>query len=191
MNFLTHIMIAETLYQRLSKKMFLDRKAFYYGNIKPDLSPQCLRNPHILDNYLFLIHHDSNRLIEEKPPTKELSVELGVICHYVCDFFCYCHLDRALYHRFFFHFIYEIRLHLAMCRILFKRELRLKRGEKKHGNNFASMIVEMRNEYMTKQKTLQRDIEYALRTSLLTCEVIYLLSQSSSEPAEAFLLRLS
>ena len=191
MNFLTHIMISETLYRRLAKKMFLDRKAFFYGNIKPDLSPECLRNPHILDNYLFMIHNESTRLIKEKPPEKEFSVDLGVICHYICDFFCYCHLDHALYHRFAFHFLYEIRLHLAMCRMLFEHGIRLKRGEKKHENKIASMVIEMRKEYMTKQKTLQRDIEYALLTSLLACETIFRLSQCASEPAEASRLRLS
>ncbi len=76
-------------------------------------------------------------------------------------------------------------------RILSKRGLRLKRGEKIHESNIASMVIEMRKEYMTKQKTLQRDIEYALLTSLLTCETIFRLSQCSSEPAEAFRLRLS
>jgi hypothetical protein len=191
MNFFTHIMMSDVLYRRLARKMFLDRKAFLYGNIKPDLSPQCLRNPHILDNYLFIVHHDSNRLISEKSSEKEFSADLGVICHYICDFFCYCHLDHTLYHRFFFHFIYEIRLHVAMCSLLMKNEIRLKRGEKKHESNLASMVVEMRKEYMTKQKTLRRDIEYALLTSILACETILRLSQSPSEQAEAFRLRLS
>ena len=191
MNFFSHIMLSEALYRRLSRKMFLDRKAFLYGNIKPDLSPQCLCNPHILDNYLFSVYNESNRLIDEKPQEKELSVNLGIICHYICDFFCYCHLDHDLYHRFFFHFIYEIRLHIALCHMFLRQEIRLKRGEKKHERNLASMLIEMRKEYMTKQKTLRRDIEYALLASMLACETINRLSQSSSEPAEAFRLRLS
>lgn len=53
------------------------------------------------------------------------------------------------------------------------------------------MVIEMRKKYMANQKSLQRDIEYALLASLITCETIYRLSQSSSEPAEAFQLRLS
>lgn len=191
MNFLTHIMISEILYRRLARKISLDRKAFIYGNIKPDLSPQCLRKPHILDNYLFIVHHEASCLKKEKPPEKEFSVDLGVICHYICDFFCYCHLNHALYHRFIFHFIYEIRLHLVMCSLLLKNGIRLKRGNKNHENNIAFMIMDIRKEYLAKQNTLQRDIEYALLTSLLACETIFLLSQSPSEPAEAFVLRLS
>jgi len=31
--------------------MELDKRAFIYGNIKPDMTSKLLRNPHTLENY--------------------------------------------------------------------------------------------------------------------------------------------
>jgi hypothetical protein len=185
MNFLTHIMISKALYRQLSKRMDLDRAAFSYGNIKPDLSPKCLRDPHLLENYLFIVATRSNQLIGKNPGQKEFSADLGVICHYICDFFCYYHLDRRLYHRLFNHFMYEVRLHLAFCSMM-KKNVRLLSGRKNPGKSVASMVMEMRKEYMTKQKTFQRDIEYALLTSLWACELIFHFSGAAADvPAAA------
>lgn len=185
MNFLTHVMISKTLYRHLSKKMELDQKAFSYGNIKPDLSPQCLRNPHMLENYLFIIQHDSNRLISHNTPVKEFSIELGVICHFICDFFCYCHLNHNLYHKLFRHFIYEIRLHMVFCGMLLGHKIKLPSNRKGPAGNLAAMVIEMRREYMTKQQTLQRDIEYALLTSLYACQLIDRQSENAAESSAA------
>lgn len=172
MNFLTHILISKTLYRHLSSQIDLDQKAFSYGNIKPDLSPQCLRNPHMLENYLFIIHHDTNRLISQRTPVKEFSVELGMVCHYICDFFCYSHLNHNLYHKLLHHFFYEIRLHLALRGMLLLHKIKLPSVSKAPVRNLPVLVMAMRKEYMTKQKTLQRDIEYAITTSLLVCQSI-------------------
>ena len=171
MNFLTHSLISKTLCRHLSKKMDLDLKAFSYGNIKPDLSPQCLRNPHMLENYLFIIQHDYNRLISHNAPVKEFSIALGVFCHYICAFFCRCHLNHKLYHKLLSHFIYEIRLHMAFCSML-RHEIKLEPDRKGPAGNLAATVMVMRKEYMTKQKTLQMDIEYAVMTSFFVCQLI-------------------
>lgn len=172
MNFFTHIMFSEALYRQLSRKMDLDRKAFFYGNIKPDLSSKCLRNPHLLENYLFIVADSSNRLIEENPPQKEFSVDLGVICHYICDFFCYSHLNHKIYHMLFSHFKYEVRLHLAYCSMRMNKNTGFTKSKRIRSGGIASMIIEMRKEYMTKQKSFQRDIIYALDAAQRACELI-------------------
>lgn len=180
MNFLTHIMFSRTLYRHLSQKMDLDQKAFFYGNIKPDLSPQCLRNPHILENYLFPVYYDSNRLIRQNPPVKEFSVELGVICHHICDFFCYCHLNHTIYHKLLYHFFYEIRLHFVFCSMAARNKINLRSERNNTDKNIAATVMQMRKEYMSKQKTLYKDIEYALQASLIACELIDSLKASYS-----------
>lgn len=184
MNFFTHVMFSKMLYRQLSKRMELDQQAFFYGNIKPDLSPKFLRDPHLLENYLFIVSNRSNQLIGTNPGQKNFSAELGVICHYICDFFCYYHLDRRLYHSFFNHFLYELRLHLVFCSMM-KDNLRLLSGRKNPGRSVASMVMEMRKEYITKEKTFQRDIEYALLTSLWACELIFHFSNSPAGAAAA------
>jgi len=195
MNFLTHIMISKRLYRYLSKEMYLDKFAFLYGNIKPDLSPQCLRNPHMLENYLLIVSNDSNRLIGNTSSVKEFSADLGVVCHYICDFFCYCHLNSRLYHKLAGHFFYELRLHLAYCSLLIrqksKKEFTAKSKIAVHsccrypGRSVASMVMEMRKEYAAGRRTLQKDIEYALLASFWACQQISRLSQTAAEDSAA------
>lgn len=190
MNFLTHVLISRTIYRKLSKKMVLDRKAFCYGNIKPDLSPQCLRNPHILENYLFIIQNDSNRMLDlvrnaADYSNKEFSTDLGVICHYICDFFCYCHISQELYHKLLRHFLYEIRLHLTFCRLLANRQFLPKDPQNDPARSIASMVMEMRKEYSAKQKTPRRDLDFAVLASLRACELINQRFKTAVEAAEA------
>lgn len=190
MNFLTHILISGTLYRKLSKKMELDRKAFCYGNIKPDLSPQCLRNPHILENYLFIVQSDSYRLLRNASASsecsiKEFSTDLGVICHYICDFFCYCHLNRSLYNKLVRHFFYEIRLHLTFCSMLAGNQLKIKSNRSTQGKNIAAMVLELRKDYVTKKNTPERDLNYAIQASLRACEMIHQCTGNASDSTAA------
>ena len=185
MNFFTHIMISKRLYKYLSKEMYLDKYAFLYGNIKPDLSPQCLRNPHLLENYLLIVSSDSNRLIDNTASVREFSADLGVICHYICDFFCYCHLNSRLYHKLASHFLYELRLHLTYCSLLIRQKIKIAPFSRYPDKSVASMVMEMRKEYTAGRETLQNDIEYALLTSFWACKLISRLSQSAAEDSAA------
>jgi hypothetical protein len=183
-------MISKTLYRQLSQRIELDRAAFSYGNIKPDLSPKCLRTPHLLENYLLIVANNSNRLIgnssqQTEHSLKEFSTDLGVICHYICDFFCFCHLDSRIYHRLLFHFLYEIRLHLAFCSMRFRKQKSFRIVRRIPGKSVASMVMEMRKEYVTQQKTYQRDIDYALMASLLACELISRFAKKAAEKSAA------
>lgn len=190
MNFLTHVLISGTLYRKLSKKMALDRKAFCYGNIKPDLSPQCLRNPHLLENYLFLIQNDAHRLrcqnrFAEGFSVREYSEDLGVICHYICDFFCYVHQDRAVYHKLLRHFLYELRLHLTFCSLLARNQLRSGKPAGSESKSIAAMVLELRKKYRGKKNTPRRDLDFAILASLRACEMIDQRTGSASIPAAA------
>jgi hypothetical protein len=190
MNFLTHVLISGTLYRKLSKKMALDRKAFRYGNIKPDLSPQCLRNPHLLENYLFLVQSDAHRLRCQNRSSEGYSVrayseDLGVICHYICDFFCYVHQDRVIYHKLLRHFLYELRLHLAFCGLLARNQLGPVKSTGAESRSIAAMVLELRKKYRAKKNTPRRDLDFAILASLRACEMIDQRIGVSSETAEA------
>ena len=183
MNFLTHIMISRTLYRHFAKEQELNKWDFLYGNIKPDLSSKCLRNPHVLDNYFFLVCNQTNQIVNQRVSSKEFSVELGVICHYICDFFCYYHLNNNLHKKLYDHFIYELRLHLALRSMLYQKQVKIKPSRKNPRKNIGSIVMEMRKEYGTKRITLKRDIEYAFLASIWACESIFYLLDHASESA--------
>ncbi len=88
MYFFTHLFIAKVLYQHFAGEVELNKRAFLFGNIKPDL-PSATRNHHTLENCLVTVSERADQLMEEEVSLVDFSVSLGEICHYVCDFFCY------------------------------------------------------------------------------------------------------
>lgn len=180
MNFITHIMISEMLHKYFSGHFALDKDAFRYGNVKPDLTSKCLRNPHTLENCLFLVSSGAIRLTNQSLSLKDFSTDLGVICHYICDFFCYYHLDNAHHKKLLLHFFYELRLQLALSHLMLSGKIRIKPVRIKLLTGFASMVLEMRREYASEKKSLNKDIEYAFHAAVGVCETIILKRDSDA-----------
>lgn len=99
----THIIISKSLLENTdeSKKFFLNESNFIYGNIKPDIiSKYKLKKHYLIESYDMvrkkieaLSSLDLDKL--EKYYTKaEFSQEVGVICHFLTDFFCVAHSER-------------------------------------------------------------------------------------------------
>jgi hypothetical protein len=172
MYFFTHLFLSKKLYKHFLGELSLDKKAFAYGNIKPDISQGCVHSSHTLENYLFVVNERANQLIEKELSLKEFSVDLGEICHYVCDFFCYYHLSEEIYNKMLHHFFYELRLHYEMYKILLRHQLKLSSTRKEPRKNISTIVLEMRKEYFMEPESYKRDIDYALQAAIWTCESI-------------------
>lgn len=180
MYFFTHLFIAKVLYQNISNEIELDRHAFLYGNIKPDL-PSSVRVHHTLENCLYKVCDYSNQLMEPELPSEDLSVQLGEICHYVSDFFCYYHLNEDLHNQNLRHLFYEIKLHLYIWWIKSRKKFEFSPLKKEPSENISSIILDMRKLYFTTPKSLKRDIEFALSASMWICESIIYYRKYSSD----------
>ena len=121
MYFFTHLMISKLLYQHFSNEFELNKRAFAYGNIKPDL-PSSLRNHHTLENCLFTTCEYSSQLMNEPVSLIHFSTQMGEICHYICDFFCYYHLNEEIHNKNLHHFFYEVSLHHELLRLFFHKK---------------------------------------------------------------------
>lgn len=178
MNLITHIDISKTLYTNLTDIMDLDKTAFIYGNIKPDLTSKLLRNPHTLENYFLIVCNNADKLMNSKLSLQEFSFELGQICHYVCDFFCQYHLDNELFHKFGEHFVYELKLHFEL--LINSSKINKKPEIKAVKQNIYSIIKELRNEYFERPPLMLKDLEYAFVAALWICESIHYFSHNSA-----------
>ncbi|WP_161936144.1 zinc dependent phospholipase C family protein, partial [Sarcina ventriculi] len=100
----THVIIAKKIYNALDpqKKSIIKKKNFIYGNIKPDLvSKYKLRKHYRKESYEVILEKieklskiNSLDEIQKKKYFCNFSQELGVICHFICDFFCVPHDER-------------------------------------------------------------------------------------------------
>ena len=95
----SHFAVAHLLYAALQKRgIFLNRVAFVYGNISPDQTPAMWVAPH----FGKVCAHRSSDLMTELSACPvsnsgrigaEYSKKLGVMCHFLCDYFCFAHND--------------------------------------------------------------------------------------------------
>ena len=99
----THFIISKVVLEKIENKksFFVNEKHFIYGNIKPDISSKYLLNKHYLAESLPMILDKIKNLcqltldsLKRYFPISRLSQELGVICHFLCDFFTTPHSER-------------------------------------------------------------------------------------------------
>ncbi|AQR93166.1 zinc dependent phospholipase C family protein [Clostridium saccharoperbutylacetonicum] len=113
----THKIMAENIIKRANTKSIylLNDKRFIWGNIKPDCAPKYKFKKHYFDESIEMI---IDKIIYLSSLTLEdvyfdltvgkFSEELGVICHFLCDFFCAPH-----YYRWEFKNTKAVKKHMA------------------------------------------------------------------------------
>lgn len=99
----THKTLGENILKYANSKSIylINRKKFIWGNIKPDCTPKYKRMKHYynesIDMVIEKIQHLSTLKLEDvyyKMTVGKFSEQLGVICHFLCDFFCAPHYYR-------------------------------------------------------------------------------------------------
>ena len=116
----THTLIAKSIVNNIdeNKHFFLNENHFIYGNIKPDLSSKYFFKKHYLKESYDMIESKVNYLcnlnlnsLSKYFSVGVLSQELGVICHFLCDFLCVPHSYRWEFkHSMKKHLSYETEL---------------------------------------------------------------------------------
>lgn len=172
MNFVTHLMMADALYGELSEVIDLDRESFIYGNVKPDCTPIVLFKPHILSIHSEGVLALSEQLIEEDFSRDAFSLDLGILCHFLSDFFCLYHAKEEKFNRHLAHGIYEIRL----CNYHKKNEPALLKNAFSFKDNptrdLRQIIKDFRGEYFSHEHHLGLDLFYAYRLCKLACKSV-------------------
>lgn len=128
MDSVSHTRVANLLLAYVSDTcgVTFDENAFRYGNLKPDLTGTYLTKRHypslMYDEVMEKIRHFADRYTIEPVNGRELSVDLGEICHYLTDFFCYPHNDDIYDRNLLAHYIYEKRIALGIRRRLTRQD---------------------------------------------------------------------
>jgi hypothetical protein len=115
----THAIIAgiitDDVYQEHQVK--LNKTHLLYGSIKPDLYSGFPKLKHFKPQSFNIICRDISTLSASKTEDNRaavarLSQQIGVVTHYIADYFCVPHNDRKTYHNHIIdHIRYESKLH--------------------------------------------------------------------------------
>jgi hypothetical protein len=114
MNIQSHLLIAMAMEKHIKDKYGLSLRSdmFYYGNIRPDMTPRGERKlPHTFKDSMVIFMRICKQLKErscfERPPLYLFSYKLGILLHYTADFFTYAHHNPVLFRQTAAHFKYE------------------------------------------------------------------------------------
>ncbi|MGV3150941.1 zinc dependent phospholipase C family protein [Sarcina ventriculi] len=173
----THVIIAKKIYNALDpqKKSIIKKKNFIYGNIKPDLvSKYKLRKHYRKESYEVILEKieklskiNSLDEIQKKKYFCNFSQELGVICHFICDFFCVPHDERWEFkHSMFIHIAYEKKLNFIAKKYSFEKNIDINLNSFDDVKDFLSAIYEdyKKDEYLD---TYKRDLKYSYNICLI------------------------
>lgn len=128
MDSISHTRVANLLlaYVKSTYGVSFDENAFRYGNLKPDLTGTYLTKRHypsiMFDEVMDKIRTFLKKYTIEQHNGKDLSIDLGEICHYLTDFFCYPHNDDIYNKSLLAHYIYEKRVALSLRRKLTEQD---------------------------------------------------------------------
>ena len=99
----THKVMAENIikYANTKSVYLISNKRFIWGCVKPDCVPKYKFMKHYFDESIDMvvekIMHLSSMTLEEiyyNMTVGKFSEELGIVCHFLCDFFCAPHYYR-------------------------------------------------------------------------------------------------
>jgi len=138
-------------------------KKIYYANITQ-------LNSIILKNEEFTVH--------------DFSINLGEICHYFSDFYCYYHLNEHLHKKNLKHFFYEISMHMSLITYKFEKNNFIDSPESPDSldipdaptatleNSINFSFTTMFKLYSERPNSMKKDMDFALSTSLMICEKV-------------------
>ncbi len=169
----THILIGRKVYDNVHSllNIHLDKRNFIYGNIKPDIVHSLSSRSHLMEDSLGFVLDEIYRLISPSGRgSKQFSTDLGVINHFLSDFFCSSHYYyHDKFYKLYTHINYEYALHKHFINLDKKGLLdksRLKIDYFKRGD-IVDTILNLEHIYKKQKSSIANDIYTALRISTL------------------------
>jgi len=172
----THWRIGEALIRNMPVNIpfQIDKLAFQYGCVVPDFMlgiPDHTKEESINFVAALMKQVQQTNLIEAKTADKcDTFVKLGIITHYVSDYFCQAHNDDPRYNQILPHILYENRL-----RIQFNASdlVKVSRAGLERFNTFlyppsslVDYIQDRHRAYQAEKPGMSKDIQYAAQTSM-------------------------
>lgn len=149
----SHLYVANKMAKKLNVE--INTPYFLLGNIIPDFLPQHKKKEHIFKSSLPYVLYEINSI--KLATDKNLrSYKLGIVCHYLADFFCKAHNCEAMQTGLWEHFKYESLLHSVLISTNFEIPL------KNDIYNVKTFLKKKHEKYLLEEPSVVVDIGYSL-----------------------------
>lgn len=177
----THILIANKIHDHLDSNYdnILNKRHFVFGNIKPDLFRKFKNKKHNMRDSLDFVLNEIKRYDYDSHNIDNQSVHIGMINHYLSDFFCSKHYFEEDKTRLIKHIRYEKKLHKVIKKLDFKKLLETSYTKLINdiSGSFKDIIKALEYEYLKQPPSIENDILFALSAPLIACK--YILKQNT------------
>lgn len=173
----------------------LNREQFVLGNLLPDYLPELILAPHFTGKCQREITLFTNVLAAQRvsastelPP--DYSLRLGILCHYITDYFCFAH-SREFPQNLARHSSYELALdgyfrdHYAAEECLLSSAANL---QARNAKEAAAEIYRVKHDYKAAERGYQTDVQYAFSVCLGAIRMMLALSSAAQKPVRTALL---
>lgn len=167
MNSFCHYIYSNTLYNMLTKSSVkINKSDFCFGSVRPDFSLRLINIPHTIYGSMDFIKTVVVDLCNLKVKSEKIySDKLGILIHYLCDYFCYAH-NHKKYDKIIPHVVYEMKINLLLMRNkkeLLKENCKIKNvvNSIKNSSDIINFILSFHKKYSTSNKSCRNDILYS------------------------------
>lgn len=176
----THLMIASNVFYGIKEnsRIKLDYLNFLYGNIKPDIDINLIPILHYKKASFNFVMDIVDSIEFETLPTyyeqlKTFSMNLGIVNHYLADFFCYAHNNNEM-DKFAPHFLYESSLAVKYYSLDLKKICSSSIAFAANIPNFdiRCYIEKKYKDYVNTEPSLNKDIIYSVEVCTVVSYLI-------------------
>ena len=180
----SHQAMGYLLQETLEKEgIKLDCELFVLGNLLPDYLPELILSPHFTNKCqreirLFTATLASSRAAGDAELPPEYSLRLGILCHYMTDYFTFAH-SREFPQNLSRHSAYEqglddfFRAHYSADECLLASESGWRADS---ARDVAQSLFSLRRQYKTAERAYETDLQYAFTACLLAARELVRLS---------------
>ncbi len=185
----SHHAMGYLLYQALERRgITLDREMFVLGNLLPDYLPELILSPHFTMKCQREINVFTGVLAAEHlgDPTQipaQYSLRLGILCHYVTDYFCFAH-SREFKQNIVRHAAYEQALDDYFRAHYTEQEStlpELERIDAHSARECAQGIFRIKRQYKNARRDYASDVQFAFTVCLLSIRRLVALSSCAQQ----------
>ena len=167
----THVKMAKVLSDTLQ---IPNKKEFISGMRIPDSGVSVFFSRHIKANTLAEVRIRLDVINDASISPKAFSYNLGIVLHYVMDYFCKYHQNDIIFRQTIRHTLYEMNIALKlMCSFQHTTEIFLLRAmdmvNETDINTFDTVVFleDQISEYLSEPQSIELDLKYAFTISYI------------------------
>jgi hypothetical protein len=170
----THKIIAEHIYDALTyENININKNRLIIGNMIPDSHLDFINEPHYYDLCFDNVKDILIELTNSKMSIDTYSYKIGVICHYISDWFCYPHEQNWHFNQgdTKAHILYEKKeAKIAKNKIILPKDIKI---EKISDEYIRFFFDELLDEYK-KAQSYERDLVFSVSVCNAILEKVFL-----------------